>query len=212
MQALSTRLRDETEALHREAERSGYVSDILSRRASKEGYALYLRALEPAYAALENALADKAAEPPLNLFAWPALRRSRAIALDLAALAGAGWREALPILDESDAYARRIEHIGLTAPARLIAHGYVRYIGDLSGGRIVETILRKIPGLAGDMLRFYEFPEITDIDGYKDEFRIALDRAGERGADPDAIIDEARRAFRLNIDVSVAVQRAIDQA
>ena len=47
---------------------------------------------------------------------------------------------------------------------RLIAHAYVRYLGDLSGGRIVGRILARSPGLGPEALSFYDFPGIADPD------------------------------------------------
>lgn len=206
---LATRLRLETQALHLEAERSGYIQEILKRRASKAGYALFLRNLLPAYQAMEQALAQHADHPLLKLFDWPPLFRSEAIASDLEALAGNQWAATHVLLPEGQAYAHRIENTEATAPARLIGHAYVRYIGDLSGGQIVKRLLTASPGLAADMLGFYDFPGIADAEVYKEGFRDALDRAGGIAQDVDGIVDEAKNAFRLNIDLSLGVQQSL---
>ena len=205
---LASRLRIETKALHVEAERSGYVQDILKGRASREGYALYIRNLLPVYRVLEHALSARADQPGLDLFRWPDLFRSEAIAADLAALAGPSWEERLPALAANEIYADRIEHIQAAEPARLIGHAYVRYIGDLSGGQIVKALLSRWLGLEPGMLGFYDFAHITDVEAYKSAFRAALDRAGDL-AEADAVVDEAKRAFRHNIDLSLAVQRSM---
>ncbi|NJO37504.1 MAG: biliverdin-producing heme oxygenase [Rhizobiales bacterium] len=202
---LATRLRLETQALHAEAERSGYVQEILKRRASRGGYALFLRNLLPAYQAMEQALARHARDPVLEHFVWPPLFRSESMGADLEALAGARWIQILPLLPEGQAYADRIEKIGTAKPARLIGHAYVRYIGDLSGGQIVQRILSAAPGLAPAMLGFYDFPGIADAGAYKEGFRRSLDQVGEGGGDVDDIVDEAKLAFRLNIGLSTAV-------
>ena len=199
------RLRRETEALHHQAERSGYINVILRKNAAKEGYALFLRSLEPAYRALEAALERDADHAILGLFDWPPLFRRKAIDDDLSSISGQHWQEILPVLKEAKAYAERIELVGAEAPHRLLGHAYVRYIGDLSGGQIVKALLAKNPGLHSEMLGFYDFPSINDARGYKDRFREALDRAGDMTTDQGEIVDEALIAFQLNIDLSVAV-------
>jgi heme oxygenase len=89
---------------------------------------------------------------------------------------------------------------------RLIAHAYARYLGDLSGGQILKKLLGKSIGLTAPELTFYDFPAIADQRAFKDEFRDALDRAGDEVSDFDAVVEEGAAAFRLNIDVSNAVQ------
>jgi len=204
-EGLAMRLRRETEALHREAERSGYINIILRKHAAKEGYALFLRSLEPAYGALEAALERDADHAILSLFDWPPLFRRKAIDDDLSAISGQHWQDFLPVLKEAKAYAERIEQVGTKAPHRLLGHAYVRYIGDLSGGQIVKALLAKNPGLDAEMLGFYDFPGITDAEGYKERFRGALDQAGDMAGDQDEIVDEALIAFQHNIDLSIAV-------
>ena len=146
---------------------------------------------------------------PLGLFAWPQLFRSEAIISDLSALAGPAFPTTLPLLAAGSAYAERIEAISATDQARLIGHAYVRYVGDLSGGQIVKSLLSRAPGLAPDMLQFYDFPGITDAAAYKNDFRRSLDQAGVLTDAADAIVDEALLAFRLNIDLSLSVKQAM---
>ncbi|MEZ5930931.1 MAG: biliverdin-producing heme oxygenase [Alphaproteobacteria bacterium] len=207
---LAERLRQATEALHLEAERSGFVRDILRKRASPGGYGLFLRNLEPAYAALERGLSQHADHPGLDGFDWPPLFRLQAITDDLATLADGSWQDAYALLPEATAYAGRIEQLQSEAPLRLLGHAYVRYIGDLSGGQIVKAILLKAPGLPADRLRFYDFDDIADSEAFKQRFRDQLDHVGEMAIDSEAMIQEALIAFRLNIDLSHAVQRAVE--
>lgn len=48
-----------------------------------------------------------------------------------------------------------------TAVARLLAHAYVRYLGDLSGGQFVKRQLGKVYGLEdGFGLAFYDFKQL----------------------------------------------------
>ena len=53
---LAQALRQATAALHRQAERSGFVEQVLRGEVTRPAYALYLRNLMPAYAAMERGL------------------------------------------------------------------------------------------------------------------------------------------------------------
>jgi heme oxygenase len=211
-QGLAENLRRSTEAKHLQAERSGYIAEILRKRASQEGYGLFLRNLAPAYDALEQALRAQTENAVLAPFDWQPLLRHQAMIDDLRALAGASWQETLEHLPESDAYAGRIEQVSAEAPHRLLGHAYVRYIGDLSGGQIVKTILLASPGLSADMLTFYDFDDIPDAERFKEQFREKLDLVGKDGPISDEIVDEAITAFQLNIDLSLAVQQVMQRS
>ena len=211
-QGLAEHLRRSTEAKHLQAERSGYIAEILRKRASKEGYGLFLRNLAPAYDALEQALRTHKGNVVLSPFHWQPLLRHQAMLDDLEALAGVSWQETFERLPESDAYAERIEQVSAEAPHRLLGHAYVRYIGDLSGGQIVKTILSASPGLSADMLTFYDFEDIPDAERFKEHFREKLDQIGDEVSATDEIVDEAIVAFQHNIDLSLAVQQVMQRS
>ena len=58
---LATRLREETQSLHRVAERSGVMRDLLHGRLDQRDYCLMLRNLHAIYETLESALDRHAA-------------------------------------------------------------------------------------------------------------------------------------------------------
>ena len=209
---LSGLLRQRTARLHAEAERSGFVADLLRGRASRFGYVLYLRSLLPAYRRLEQELARHAALPILRPLASPALHRAARLAADLAALDGdppaAGGEPPLPA---AQAYAGRIAAAAAADPALLAAHAYVRYFGDLSGGQVLRRLLAGSDIPAG-ALSFYDFAPIAHLAAYKEELRRALDRAGAALPSPEPILAEAETAFRLNIALSLEVQAGLAQA
>ncbi len=196
----ATLLRARTGTVHREAERTGFIADLIRGQAGRDGYALYLRSLVPVYDTLETALAA-ATSAALAPFAHPGLHRGAALRADLAAIAGTGWA-ALPVLPEAQAYARDVAAAG----ARLLAHAYARYLGDLSGGQILKPVLARNLGFGPDALAFYDFPGLASIDAHKLAIRGALDLVDP--ADAEAMAAEAVSAFRHNIAVSRAVQAA----
>jgi heme oxygenase len=112
------------------------------------------------------------------------------------------------VLSAGRSYARRITRVAVGEGTRLIGHAYARYLGDLSGGQILARLLGRSLGLGPGTLAFYDFPDIPDADGFKAELRAALDWAAPLLADPEAVVDEALCAFRLNIALSEAVEAA----
>ena len=201
-------LREATAQVHREAERTGFVADLLRGRSTRAGYALFLRNLLPVYAALETALDRHVARGKVGVllpFTDPRLRRSPALLADLEALAGAGWQRTCPVLPEAEAYARAIRGAGQLDGQRLAAHAYTRYLGDLSGGQILKPLLARLYGLAPQALAFHDFPAFADLRAPKIAMREALDTIPPDEA--GAIVAEAIGAFRLNIALSDAVRR-----
>ena len=200
-------IRERTKAVHRAAERAGFIADLLHARATPAGYALFLRNLHPAYAVLEPALAARADHPLAGAFADPGLHRLAALSADLHALAGAEWAT-LPLLPEAAAYAAAITAVA-GDPGRLAGHAYARYLGDLSGGQILKPLLARVLGLGPDKLGFYDFPAFADLDAPKRALRAALEAVEVAGDGAQSVCDEAVAAFRHNIAVSEAVQASL---
>ena len=202
-------LRDRTKLVHREAERSGFIAELIRGRATRHGYAVFLRNLVPAYSAMEAALKPRRDMPVLATFADPRLSRMPALEADLSAIAGPDWAAALPLVPEAEAYALTIERAAHEGGLLLIAHAYARYLGDLSGGQILKPLLGRALGLAPDMLAFYDFPALADLDAPKAAMRAALDAIATDGPDAEPLVTEAIAAFRHNIALSEAVQAAL---
>ena len=206
--ALSRRLRAATASLHGRAERSGVVADLLRGHGSTAGYALLLRNLLPGYRALEAALGRRrAAAPWLAFFATPAFARAAAIEADLAALSGPAWATRLPLLPAGLRYAHRVSDAA-TEDGRLVAHAYVRVLGDLSGGQVLARVLARSLGLEPAALRSLAFPDVPDLAAALARRRAAMDAACPHFASADATVREARVAFRLNIALAEAVRTA----
>jgi heme oxygenase len=201
---LSVALREQTQALHTKAEKTGFVNAILRGQATREGYTLYLRNLLPAYQAIERGLDRHRDAPGVRQVALPALYRSAAIEHDLAGIAGEGWAQ-MPLLPAGQAYADRV--VAADGPG-LIGHAYTRYLGDLNGGQGLKRLLARLLGLGPEALSLYEFPLIPDPRAFTAEYRTRLDLAGQEIDDAEAVVEEAVTAFRVNIALSEAVQAA----
>lgn len=194
--ALADRLKRETRALHTAAERSAFMALLLHGRMPRSAYGLLLRNLHALYAALEPALMRQAGQPVLASVVMPALWRSDALAHDLAALFGAAWADELSLLPATSDQVDRIHRLEAEAPERLLAHAYVRYLGDLSGGQILRRIVGATAGLGGaTALAFYDFGDAAAADALAQAFRAGIERVPAGQAHEDAVVDEARSAF-----------------
>lgn len=198
-------MRRQTRDLHVQAERSGVVAALLRGQASRQMYAHYLRALLPAYQALERALQANL-HPALGELAHPALYRAPAIEADLRHLAGPDWPAVLPVLDSGRRYAACIESAAAEGDGtRLIAHCYTRYLGDLNGGQVIGRRAAALGGNGTWTPAFHAFPALENPREFADAYRQVLDAAADQSRRPHEIVVEAKIAFQMNIDLSIEV-------
>lgn len=201
--SLAAELRAGTRDLHRIAEQSGIMRQILvERRLTRPAYARLLRSLHAIYAALEGELARHATHPAVAPVHFPELARAPALAADLTAHHGAAWATELAPAPAAAAYATRLRALGATAPALLVAHAYVRYLGDLSGGQLLAPLvagLLRVPPNEG--FAFYAFAGLPDAAAFRARYRAALDQLPAGTTPPGGaalIVEEARQAFALH--------------
>lgn len=190
-------LREATLDVHRQAEDEPFIADLMAGRRSASDFARLTAQLRPVYGALEPAVAAMRSRGRLTDLFDPRLDRLPAIDHDLAALAGATAPAVVAPLRSTRAYTDRIRRVARSEP-RLLAHHYVRYLGDLSGGQIIATLMRKHYGVADDALTFYAFEGLSSKGGFKTTYRRHLD---ELLADPAfyaEMLDETRRAYEAN--------------
>ena len=194
--ALAERLRLETRELHAEAERSGVMVDLLRGRLARPAYCALLRNLHAIYAALETALRAHRDDPLIGAVQSPELLREAALASDLDLLYGAAWREEIALAPATTAYAERLRELAASGSCALVAHAYVRYLGDLHGGQLLKRRIAAQMGVDGDAgTRFYEFGGDSNILALRQEFRAALAGLQPSAADGELIVAEARWAF-----------------
>jgi heme oxygenase len=204
--SLTEKMKTRTWALHVQAERSGIINDILRKKSDRISYALLLRNLLPAYRTMETAFAAHHGRAIYRPFAAPALARSARIESDLVALNGDQWSDELPLLPEAVGYAKAVARSAEGDGVGLVAHAYVRYFGDLSGGQVIKRILSESLGIPAHALTFYDFPGIRDVDDVKHEMRQVIDSDTALNNDQETVILEAMRAFEHNIAISKAIQ------
>ena len=192
---LLTRLREETSNAHTALEQHALMQRMLGGVISRSDYCLYLRNLHPIYAALEQALARHALHPALLAFDLPAMFRADAIAEDLTQLGGQAWAS-LTVAPSAQHYARTLDALSTAQPALIGAHAYVRYLGDLSGGRIVRGRVASALGLGGEEgLAFYSFGAAGAAAGLAQRLRRALQAMPMVDVTAEDFVSEAVQGF-----------------
>ena len=197
--SLAERLRTETRALHMAAERGALMQTLLSGRLDRPAYCALLRNLHALYAALEPALERHASLPVIAPVFLPALWRTRALQHDLTTLHGPDWAESIPLQPASASYVDRLRDLDDSRPALLLAHAYVRYLGDLSGGQMLRGVLAKNVALAGETaVSFYDFGDALATRDLTQSFRAGLAAVPVDEKLADALVDEAKLAFKAH--------------
>ena len=203
--SLAERLRTETRELHSTAERSTLMGALMGGRIERQAYCALLGNLHAIYAVLEPALARHAWRPMIAAVFQPALVRTGALERDLRVLHGPAWADELALKPAALAYVDQLRDLDASQPDLLLAHAYVRYLGDLSGGQMLRKVVAKNPMLAGEAaVAFYDFGDVVAARGLAQAFRSGLAAASVvsvMSADDrlaDALVDEARLAFELH--------------
>jgi heme oxygenase (biliverdin-producing, ferredoxin) len=178
---------------HHQAEGMEFSRALLEGRATPLQLAGLLRALLPAYTLLEQEAPDLATALGATNIPWSDLARRHALEHDLKQLA------ALPATPASAAAASWLEQIKLLArqaPHRLMAHVYVRYGGDLSGGQQLGGQADIILGRHGlPALKFWSFEQ--EIPALKIALHDGFEQMDLSEAEEEELLDEAVAAFKL---------------
>jgi heme oxygenase len=190
-------LREATLDVHRAAEQEPFIAGLMAGDRSAHDLARLTGQLRSIYAALETRVRAMRERGELVELLDPRLDRLATIDSDLAALGGARADRLTDPLPATSAYVGRIGRIGRSRP-RLLAHHYVRYLGDLSGGQIIAMLMRRHYGVDDDALRFYDFDHLEGKGAFKRAYRRELDVLFTDPAFYDAMLDETRIAYDAN--------------
>lgn len=199
------RLRDETRWLHRKAEQTGLMQLLIGGKMGAPAYCRLLRNLLALYSELELAMLRQAKHPMLAPVVGLNLFRCAALRADLRALnfyEEKGQRSAETLAAATQIYVRHLRGLGDAGSERLLAHAYVRYMGDLNGGQRLASIVAKaleLPDLAGTA--FYQFGGAARTAALSGAFRELLGSVAADAEVADTIIAEARWSFVQHIAI-----------
>ena len=191
---LAERLRDATGAAHTAAERTAFVKHLFKGTLPRDGYVGLIRALHPVYVALESAMGAHKDDAVVRMVYDPALNRAAPLEQDLEFFAGKDWRS-IPVVKAASDYAAHLTDLGKRMPRGLVAHAYVRYLGDLSGGQMMGRSVAKTYEAAEAGTNFYNFKAVSDVNVRKNAYRAALTALPLSAKEQDAVVQEAIAGF-----------------
>lgn len=200
-------VRERTRSAHEAAESSPFITGLLGEDGTREHYVALMEQQYFVYQALEAVAEVMATDPTVAAFAHPALTRMPAIETDLEFLVGPDWFDRVTPLDATRAYVDRIYEISGWAGG-FVAHHYTRYLGDLSGGQVIRTLLQRKFGFETNGVGFYLFAGIAKPKDFKDTYRAQLDAVDWGDAERERVLAEVNRAFELNRGVFAALGEA----
>ena len=199
--SFSVDLKEGTKESHSAAENTKFVASFLRGVVDYEEYRKLLTNFYYVYDTMEQRIRETE-DPMVQAVRSESLERKEGIERDLEYYYGADWKEKQIPSDACNKYCHRINEIAEDTPFLLVAHHYTRYIGDLSGGKILKEITaRVLKPPAGKGLDFYEFPSIPDAKLFKQNYRAVLDNLGTTVPQENALIAEANYAFELNMNM-----------
>lgn len=142
-------LNEYTKEKHRQVESHPFVQYLLTGDIKPEHYVLFLEQMYVVYSAIEYF-----AEISHILHDLPGIKRAENIRLDIIELGGDVDNKHLPATEK---YRKRIVDLYYGDMKRLIlAHVYVRHMGDLYGGKVIA---KRVPG-SGKMYEFEDRPSL----------------------------------------------------
>lgn len=197
VERFSARIREATREDHERTEHSPFISAFLDGRVSRAGFASMTGQLWFIYEALESGATTLRGDPVAQPFLDSRLSRGDALQADLTELIGADWQTRLTASPATRNYADHITQLAASWPGGYLAHHYTRYMGDLSGGRLVGKTAQRVYGLSDAGVRFYRFEGIASPRAFKEAYRSLLDEAPWTEAERRRILDEAGLSFRM---------------
>lgn len=212
--SLSGRLRAGTRGAHEQAERSALMQRLLAGRLPLADYRRLLEQFQALYDALESSLSRLADQPQVSRLYRAELRRGPALAEDLRDLhALEPDHPPASLVPATRDYVDRLQHLARHDPPRLLAHAYVRYLGDLYGGQLVGRRLREQHGLSDSRgTHFYEFGDAARVRSLIGGFRAALDGLVLTPDQADDMVAEACEAFERHRQIFDQLQAGTDAA
>lgn len=205
----SQALRERTWASHGDSEGADFMKDLMTGKGTRDDYIALVAQHYFIYEAIEAAAEHFAHDSDAAPFITSQLTRLPALEADLEFLIGADWREHITPVPTAAAYAARVREIAAKDWAGgFIAHHYTRYLGDLSGGQVIRTIMQREFGFETNGVGFYLFDQIAQPKEFKNTYREQLDAVQWDDAERDRVINEVLAAYKFNTDLFVDLSRA----
>ncbi|MFN6154169.1 heme oxygenase (biliverdin-producing) [Anabaena sp. AL09] len=210
---LAMKLRVGTQQAHTDSENLGFMKCFVKGVVDRDCFIQLLRNFYFVYSELETAIEKHKQHPVINLIYFPELNRQSSLEQDMLFYYGNQWHKRITPSPAAQAYIARIQQIYTHEPALLLAHSYTRYLGDLSGGQMLQKIAQSALKLSGyEGTSFYNFQQIPDKQAFKEKYRQALDKLSIDDKTTDKIVAEANHAFKLNMQILKELESILIQA
>ncbi len=204
----SQELRERTRTSHSASEGADFMGDLMSGKGTVDDYVSLVAQHYFIYEALEAATERMKNDPVARPFISDKLTRLPAIEQDLRFLIGEDWSEKIAPLPTTVAYVERIRKVAAVWAGGFVAHHYTRYLGDLSGGQVIRTLMQRQFGFETNGVGFYLFGDIAEPKRFKDTYRDQLDGVEWNEDERSRVIDEVRLAYQFNTDLFLDLSRA----
>lgn len=194
---LSQRLRQHTLSHHDAVAHGDFLTRLTSGDLSREAYTDWLSQLWYVYTALEETVCHAETGALLSCLADSRLQRTHALEADLVHLVGENWLETIVPRPATTVYVDRLFRIGNDEPA-VIAHHYVRYLGDLTGGQRISEQVARHYGVSERGRHFSDFAALGSPQHYLADYRSLIDTLPMTMEQTQALLAEANHAFACN--------------
>jgi heme oxygenase len=204
---LTEALRDRARPRAEAQDADEFMTALVTGRGCRDDYVALVAQHYFVYRAIEAATERMAADPVAARFISPRLTRLPAIEADLDFLVGPDWRDVVRPLASTVAYVERIEQVASVWVGGFVAHHYTRYLGDLSGGRLLRSLLQRQFGFETNGVGLYLFAEIAEPRRFCSTYREALDQVPWDDDERARVVAEVEHAYRLTTDVFAELAR-----
>ena len=143
---LSQALKTGTAESHTAAENVHFVNNFIQGKIDRELYMELVTGLYHTYVTLESLLDEYAPKYFPSLHFPTELSRRVTLEEDMEYWHGLNWKNKVECNTPSPAvqdYINRMVEVGKLDPLLLLSHAYTRYLGDLSGGKVLSRIARR---------------------------------------------------------------------
>jgi heme oxygenase (biliverdin-producing, ferredoxin) len=196
--SLSKSLYEATQSVHAQIENHPFLLQLRDGKLSPENYVQYLVDLHAIYSALEEEMESKRHLPEIHTLYYKDLCRTSSLHKDIQSFK--------PIQRDptkaAQTYASHIHHLSETMPVLLLAHAYLRYLGDLSGGRMLQKNVNA--AYPGGHDAFYDFQTLlgpnaigAKVVEFKNEWKRRLDALPLNESQRQKMIEEAKKGFEF---------------
>ncbi len=210
---LAIKLRSGTQHAHAVTENIGFMKCFVKGVVDRSCFAKFLSNLYFVYSELEAALESHKNHSCVGVVYFGELNRKANLEQDLEFYYGSDWQNKIEPLVSAQNYISRIREVSEKEPELLIAHAYTRYMGDLSGGQMLQKVVQSTLNLVGYQgTSFYNFEQIPDKTAFKNKYRQALDTVPVDDTTANKIVAEANYSFQFNMQIAKELEEILIQS